>query len=157
MRTGRRVAFDIGKARIGVAVSDPHGILATPRDYVERSAELTETVGALAAICSLENCLEIYIGLPNNLKNQATESTEDALLIAEALQGTTDIGVRLIDERFTTKIASAAMSSVGKSTRVQRGSIDSASAAVILESALQHERKSGESPGIKIEEYLSGK
>jgi putative Holliday junction resolvase len=156
MRTGRRVAFDIGKVRIGVAVSDPHGILATPREFIARSSEAAKTISELLLVCESESCIEVYVGLPTNLKNLATPSTEDAVEIALALQSTTTIPVRLIDERLTTKLASAAMSSFGKNTKSQRGIIDSASAAVILETALQDERSNGSEPGIAVEEYSNG-
>lgn len=157
MRTGRRVAFDIGKARIGVAVSDIHGILASPRDFVSRSIEQAASIDLLLEILMNETPIEIYIGLPINLRNEATESTKDALTMALALQSKTQTSVRLIDERMSTRLASAAMSSSGKSTRQQRGSIDSASAAVILETALQFEKSTGQVPGELVSEYTHEK
>lgn len=154
MRSGRRVAFDIGKARIGVAVSDFHGILASPRDFISRDQDLDVTAIALNEFAENEEALEIYIGLPLNLNNQMTESTTDALQVARALVQRTQVPVLLIDERLTTRQASAEMSANGKSTRQQRGSIDSVSAALILESALQNERSFDVIPGTKVEDFL---
>lgn len=154
MRSGRRVAFDIGKARIGVAVSDFHGILASPRDFISRDQDLDVTAIALNKFAENEEALEIYIGLPLNLNNQMTESTTDALQVARALVQRTQVPVLLIDERLTTRQASAEMSANGKSTRQQRGSIDSVSAALILESALQNERSFDVIPGTKVEDFL---
>lgn len=154
MRSGRRVAFDIGKARIGVAVSDFHGILASPRDFISRDQDLEVTAIALNKFAENEEALEIYIGLPLNLNNQMTESTTDALQVARALVQRTQVPVLLIDERLTTRQASAEMSANGKSTRQQRGSIDSVSAALILESALQNERSFDVIPGTKVEDFL---
>lgn len=156
MRIGRRVAFDVGKARIGVAVSDPHGILASPRDFVERQSELSETVASMMYEVRDDEPIEIYVGLPTNLRNEATASTEDSLAVARALQEVCKQSVRLIDERMTTRIASGAMSGIGKSTKQQRGSIDSASAAVILESALQFEKANDTAPGVPIGDYEIG-
>jgi putative Holliday junction resolvase len=156
MRTGRRVAFDIGKTRIGVAVSDPQGILASPRDYVLRDPELKATVALMLEAIKDEDVLECYIGLPTNLQNERTPSTEDALAVAWAFQAECDQEVRLIDERMTTRLASSAMSGIGKSTKQQRGSIDSASAAVILESALQYEKVNGALPGVALGDYEDG-
>lgn len=156
MRTGRRVAFDIGKARIGIAVSDPHGILASPRDYVVREADLPATIALMFEAVKDDEPLEFYVGLPTNLRNEVTLSTEDALAVARSLQEVCKQQIRLIDERMTTRIASGAMSGIGKSTKQQRGSIDSASAAVILETALQFERQNGAQPGIWIGDYESG-
>lgn len=153
MRIGRRVAFDIGKARIGVAVSDPHGILASPRDFITRLEDSSATVSSMLEVIGAEDAIEIYVGLPTNLQNQSTLSTADAVNLATALQSQTEVPVVLIDERMSTKLASGAMTSVGKSTRDQRRSIDSASAAVILETALQSEKVSGMSPGIKVGDY----
>ena len=156
MRTGRRVAFDIGKARIGIAVSDPHGILASPREFVPRQPDLEATITLMLAAVREDEPLEYYIGLPTNLRNQATLSTDDAVAVAGALQQACVQQVRLIDERMTTRIASSAMSGMGKSTKQQRGSIDSASAAVILETALQFERQNDCAAGILIGDYESG-
>ncbi|MFM6977493.1 MAG: Holliday junction resolvase RuvX [Micrococcales bacterium] len=157
MRIGRRVAFDIGKARIGVAVSDAHGILASPRDFIPRNPDISETISAITNLIASEEPLEVYIGLPVNLKNQPTESTTDAIELARKLQGVISQTVRLIDERMTTRIASSAMASAGKSSRQQRGSIDSAAAAVILETALGFEKSTGQEPGITIGDYEIGK
>lgn len=156
MRTGRRIAFDVGKARIGVAVSDPHGILASPRNFVSRAETLPETLSSLLSVIADEDPIEVYVGLPVNLRNQHTESTEDALLVAGGLTEKIGIDVRLIDERLTTKLAAGAMSSAGKSTRAQRESVDSASAAVILETAMNFEKANGKAPGINIKEYANG-
>lgn len=156
MRTGRRVAFDIGKARIGVAVSDQHGILASPRAYVSRDPDLMKTITLMLDAIRDEVALEVYVGLPTNLRNEKTLSTDDALLVARALQAECELEIRLIDERLTTRLASSAMSGNGKSTKQQRGSIDSASAAVILESALQYEKANGTLPGIALGDYEDG-
>lgn len=156
MRIGRRVAFDVGMARIGVAVSDPHGILASPRQFVLRLPDLSETIISMMDSVREDEPIEYYVGLPTNLRNEATASTEDSLAVAQALQIVCTQAVRLVDERLTTRIASGVMSGTGKSTRQQRGSIDSASAAVILETAMQFERSNGIAPGILIGDYESG-
>lgn len=156
MRTGRRVAFDIGKARIGVAVSDLHGILASPREYLIRKEQTPETISSMLKVIHEEDPIEVYVGLPVNLKNEITESTQDALRVASALSESIGVDVRLIDERLTTRLASGAMSSAGKSTRAQRGSVDSASAAIILETAMNFERNNGRAPGLTVKEYSRG-
>ena len=97
MRTGRRVAFDIGKSRIGVAVSDPHGILASPRDFVSRAADDEKTFSDLVDIISEAGAIAVFVGLPANLKNQNTESTRDAITIARQLAKLAEIPVRMVD------------------------------------------------------------
>jgi putative Holliday junction resolvase len=155
VRSGKRVAFDVGKARIGVAVSDFHGILSSPRDFVKRSEQLDETINSLLALLEVETPIEVYIGLPVNLRNEHTESTADSIRVAQALSRVSDIPIRLIDERMSTRLASGALSNAGKSMKQQRGSIDSASAAVILESALQIERGGAVDIGTPVEEFLN--
>jgi putative Holliday junction resolvase len=153
MRSGRRVAFDVGKARIGVAVSDFHAILASPREHIIRRDSIEETIRDMLALISAEDAIEIYVGLPVNLKNEATASTEDAVQVAKQLALSTDIPVRLVDERLTSKVASNALHASGKDTRSQRSFIDSAAAAVILESALNAEKAFGAEPGLAVEDY----
>ena len=153
MRTGRRVAFDIGKARIGVAVSDFHAILASPRDHILRRESDADTITELISVVQAEDPIEVYVGLPVNLKNESTASTEDAVSIAKQLSQVIAIPIRLVDERLSSKVASSSLQASGKDSRSQRSYIDSAAAAVILESALSAEKSSGNQPGIAIEEY----
>lgn len=156
MRSGRRIAFDVGMARIGVAVSDPQGILASPREFIKRDQNQSTTLELMLKVVAQEEPIEIYVGLPLNLQNKQTLSTQDAVGIASGLQQKCDVPVRLVDERMTTRIASSAMSGLGKTTREQRGTIDSAAAAVILEHALQFERANGQIPGTSLGAFDSG-
>ncbi len=153
MRTGKRVAFDIGKSRIGVAISDYHGILASPREYIARLESDSDTTSAMVEIANSEEAIEIYVGLPMNLKNAATESTSDAIRIASLLAKKTPIPVQMMDERLTTKVAATALQQAGKDSRKQRGFIDSAAAAVILEAAMNFEKVNGIQPGSPIEDF----
>jgi putative Holliday junction resolvase len=155
MRTGRRVAFDIGKARIGVAVSDFHAILASPRDHILRRESDSDTITELISVVQAEDPIEVYVGLPVNLKNESTASTEDAVSIAKQLSQVIAIPIRLIDERLSSKVASSSLQASGKDTRSQRSYIDSAAAAVILEAALSAEKNSGNQPGLAVEGYQS--
>jgi putative Holliday junction resolvase len=104
-------------------------------------------------VLKLENVVEVYVGLPLNLDSRTTQSTDDAVEFARALHANRAIDVRLIDERFSTKIASQSLRSKGLDSRDQRAVIDSAAAAVILEAALAHEKTTATAPGIKISEY----
>lgn len=152
MREGCRIAIDVGKARIGVAVSDKHGILASPHLALKRSADSAVNFSEISAIIDEFGCIEGYVGLPLNLKGEDTESTRDAVDFGIGLQNVLNIPLMFIDERMTTKIASIALNSSGKNSRQQRGVIDSAAAAVILESALELERR-GMTVGRAVNEY----
>jgi putative Holliday junction resolvase len=146
MRVGRRAAIDVGKARVGVAVSDPHGILASPVATVART-ELDDTVRAVIEALVEYEPIEAYVGLPVNLSGASTESTKDAIAFALALEASAQFEVRLIDERMTTNTANAALRASGRNAKNSRSVVDQAAAIVILEHALTTERNLGKQPG----------
>ncbi len=143
MQRGRRLAFDVGSARIGVAVCDPDGILATPLSYISRDDD--DIANALALVAEYE-AVAIYVGLPLNLEGKFTRSTFEALEFAYQLEDETTVRVRMLDERFSTKIAQSKMHEAGRNVKNSRKDIDSASAVEILERALEI-LKSGKEAG----------
>ena len=158
MRPGRRLAIDVGKARIGVAICDTNGILASGLATVARQPDLADSVRLIVATVerndiNMNDVLEIYVGLPTNLKGQDTESTRDALSVARALSLVASAEVRLIDERLTTVSAAAALRSSGVSSRKGRGFIDQIAATLILEQALAVEKASGHAPGADLSDF----
>ena len=152
MQIGRRIAFDIGKARIGVAASDFHAILASPQQHIKRVTDEQAVVEMVKAIAEFEP-IAVYVGLPVNLRNEVTESTRDSIRLAKLLSAFTPVPVYLIDERLTTSVASKAMTNAGKNQKEQRSSIDSAAATVILEQAIQAERMHGEVQASLAKDY----
>ena len=154
LRTGRRLAVDVGQARIGLAISDFHAILASPLLTVSRAESLEESVAlVLAAGSESGDLLEIYVGIPINLKGESTASTKDAFEFAQLLQGETNVPVLLIDERLTTSIANQQLKEIGKSQRDARSTIDQMAAVAILEYAFQVETNTGNQPGVSLEEW----
>ena len=158
MRQGRRLAIDVGKARVGVAVCDFHGILASGLATVPRQSELAAT--ALLIVKTVEHndleigdILEIYVGLPTNLKGAVTESTRDALLVAKALSELVSAPVLMVDERLTTASATAALRSSGINSKKGRNVIDQVAATLILEHALSVERASQKTPGQPLADF----
>jgi len=138
-RLGRRLAFDYGDSRIGVAVCDPDGILATPLEFLAtRDPSLKITI---LALCEEYEPTKIYVGLPLNLSGQRSESTTKAIAFSELLAKLETCPVELIDERLTTTSASASLSQAGVSAKDQRAKIDSQSAVIILESGLAQDRE----------------
>ena len=133
MQRGRRIAFDVGTARIGVAVCDPDGILATPLEKIERNE--SDIKSALSYINEYD-AVAIYVGLPLNLEGKWTRSTFDALYFAQELEEETNVRVRMIDERLSTRAAQANLHAAGKTVKSSKGIIDSAAAIEILERAL---------------------
>ena len=150
MRQGKRLALDIGKVRIGVAVCDWECILSSPLEAIKRVPDLSRTVSEIKALVEQLQVLEVYVGEPVSLGGQATQSTEDARIVAAELANAISAPVRMVDERFTTVSAAAKLRSAGLSSRQAKSHIDSASAVEILELALRLERSSGAEPGIRI-------
>jgi putative Holliday junction resolvase len=146
VRIGRRLAFDVGQARTGVAVSSHDGIFASPVGNIE-------SVQGASALCAEYDPIELYVGLPLSLSGNHTASTENALAFATELAEITGRSVRLIDERLTTTSAQMFMRAAGKNAKQAKSGIDAAAATLILEQALASE-KAGNLPGKSLEEYL---
>ncbi len=137
---GRRLGVDVGTVRIGVAVSDPDGILATPVETVHRDRRGAHFRRLAALVNDLE-VVEVVVGLPRTLADRAGSSAEDAIELAEALaERIGPIPVRLTDERLTTVSAARSLREAGVRTRAQRGKIDQAAAVAILQGWLDQRR-----------------
>jgi putative Holliday junction resolvase len=155
VRRGVRVALDIGDARIGVARSDPHGILATPVETVRRGPGDLDRIASLVADL---DAFEIVIGLPRSLSGgegpAAARIREVAAQVAAKVaervtdkDGNSGMAVRLVDERFTTVTAERMLRERGKKGSKRRAVVDQAAAVVILQHALDFERETGNPPG----------
>lgn len=144
MRSGKRLAIDVGSVRIGVASCDPDGVLATPLATVRRGrGDLDE----IATLCAGQSAMEIVVGLPTSLSGKAGNAAAQARAFAAELAGRVPVPVRLVDERFTTTIAHSRLAAGGRDARQRRGSVDKAAAALLLQSALDAERQTGDPAG----------
>ncbi len=152
MRSGRRLAIDVGKVRIGVAASDQHSILASGIETVPRESVLQDSVIRILEIIQEVEPIEIYIGLPISMNGHFTESTRDAIHFAETLARTCQTSIRFIDERMTTVSATNALKLSGRSSKTGRKVIDQIAATVILEQAIEIEKLTGHVPGLAIGE-----
>ena len=151
---GRKLAIDIGRARLGIAISDLSGILSSPLDSVRRLADDSDTIQEILKIVADNEVQEIYVGDPVSLSGEITPSTDDARNFSSLLQSNTEIPVRLIDERLTTVTAARNLRESGKNAKTSKLVIDSASAVVILEAVLHAERVSGEAAGRSVGDLL---
>lgn len=149
MRQGTRVGVDVGKVRIGVSKSDPHGVFALPVETVPRSRDGADRarIREIAEGCE---AIEIIVGLPLSLSGSHTASTDDAADFARLLADAVSVPVRLVDERLSTVSAQSALRASGRNTKNSRSVIDQAAATVILEQALEVERVSGKLPGTLV-------
>jgi putative Holliday junction resolvase len=145
VRSGVRLGVDPGTVRIGVARSDPGGVLATPLTVVRRGKG---DLDALASLAATEEAMEILVGLPRSLSGREGPAAVSARKFAADLAArVAPLPVRLIDERFTTSTAHEALRAGGHDSRSRRQTVDSAAAAVLLEAALEAERRTGAAPG----------
>ena len=137
---GRRLGVDVGTVRIGIAVSDPDGILATPVETVRRERG-TAHLRRLATLVDELQVVEVVVGLPRTLADRAGSSAEDAVGVADELAGRIrPVPVRLADERLTTVSAARSLREAGVRSRDQRGKIDQAAAVAILQGWLDQRR-----------------
>jgi putative holliday junction resolvase len=145
MRQGVRLGVDVGSVRVGVAHSDPDGVLASPLTVVRSGpGELNE----LAALVTRADAIEVIVGLPISLSGREGVAAAAARSFAAELAGRlAPIPVRLVDERFTTTQAHEALRRGGKDSRARRDTVDAAAAAVLLQAALDTERATGRPPG----------
>lgn len=149
MRNGARLGIDVGRARIGVARSDPSAILAVPVETVARSADGDGDIRRILALAEEFDAIELVVGNPLSMSGAATASTADAVAFAERLAAA-GAHVRLVDERLSTVSAQQALRATGKSSKKQRPIIDQAAAVIILQHAIDSERASGNAPGHTI-------
>jgi putative holliday junction resolvase len=150
MRKGRRLAIDVGTARIGLAVCDPDGILAFPLEAVRRREQPLESITEILAAVAEYSLLEVIVGDPVSLSGNQTASTTDARNFATLFSIASGMPVRLVDERLSTVSASANLRQSGRSSRDAKSLVDSASAVVILEAALRQESLTGEPSGFLV-------
>ena len=137
---GRRLGVDVGTVRIGVAVSDPDGILATPVETVRRDRNGAH-VRRLAALVTENEVVEVVVGLPRTLADRAGSSAQDAIGVAEALAARiSPVPVRFADERLTTVGAARSLREAGIRAKDQKGKIDQAAAVAILQGWLDGRR-----------------
>ena len=145
MRRGVRLGVDVGDVRIGVARSDPSGLIATPVETVRRGKG---DLARLRELTAEDEAVEVVVGLPRSLSGgegpSAAKVREFAARIAEAVA---PVPVRLCDERLSTVTAEAVLRGQGKKGQKRRAVVDQAAAVVILQNALDTERGTGAAPG----------
>jgi len=138
-RIGRRIAFDYGDVRIGVAVCDPDGILATPLTTLQsKDPSLKKQIAEL--IDEYEPA-KIYVGQPKLLSGEDGSAVAKVLVFTEMLTSNFDIPVILVDERLSTVSAAKKLRESGINAKDARSLIDAAAAVAILEQGLANERK----------------
>ena len=147
-----KFGVDVGMARVGVALCDPDGVLATPLKTLKRDLKKNSDVRVLLKLVAEHEAVQVFVGLPRSLRGHETGSTqmarEYAALLAEGLQDPAPgICVRLIDERLTTVSAHRALHESGLDGRKHREVVDQVAAADILQQALDMQKSLGRDVG----------
>lgn len=143
-----RIAVDAGSVRIGVAASDPAGVLATPVTVLRRDRRHRRDLDELATLVAERDAVEVLVGLPRSLSGQDGPAAVIAReYAAELAARVAPVEVRLVDERLTTVEASRGLREAGVRSKAARSVVDAAAAVVILQHALDSERATGDRPG----------
>jgi len=137
---GRRLGVDVGSVRVGVALSDPRGVLATPLLTLARSADGTD-LRAIQALVAEHDVVEVVVGLPRTLAGHEGSAAQDARGFATALAKALTVPVALSDERFSTVVATRQLRASGRPGRRLRAVVDQAAAVAILQGWLDTRRE----------------
>jgi putative Holliday junction resolvase len=142
----RALGIDLGSRRIGVAVSDPAGTLASPYDTVERSGDVVRDHRRLLELAAEAEVERIVVGLPLSLDGTPGPAARNVLDEVETLRAATDLPVETYDERFSTVTADRLLREGGRKGKARRSVVDRTAAAVLLQAWLDrraHQRDPG--------------
>ncbi len=139
MQRGRRIAFDYGDVRIGVAVSDPDSILSSPLTTLKATDK--NLIEQISAIFLEIEPVAIYVGRPALLSGNDGIAVEKAAGFASVLSTVTEVPVEMIDERMSTVSAARNLREAGRNAKDSKNEIDMAAAVAILEFAIEIEKR----------------
>lgn len=135
---GVRIGVDVGTVRVGVAASDPDGVLASPVVTLTRDPRTGRDLDELAEIIRNRSAVEVVIGLPRHLSGREGASVQMARQYADELADRiAPVPIRLVDERLTTVSAGRSLRASGVRGKASRAVIDQAAAVALLQSALE--------------------
>lgn len=139
MQRGRRIAFDYGDVRIGVATSDADSIICSPLTTLKSSDK--SLLKSINEIFLEIQPVQVFVGRPALLSGKDGAATDKAVAFADLLQGITDAEVIMVDERLSTVSAARQLRDSGKNAKDSKDSIDMAAAVGILEFAIDIEKR----------------
>lgn len=128
----RYLGVDYGTKRVGLALSDPLGLTAQPLDVVPRS----EVVDRVRELVATESVGVLVVGLPTGLSGDEGASAEQARELGAELAEATGVAVEYVDERFTSRMAEAALLESGMKRRDRKENVDKVAAAIFLQDYL---------------------
>ena len=139
MQRGRRIAFDYGDVRIGVAVSDPDSILSSPLTTLKTTDKTL--VKQISEILADIEPVTIYVGRPALLSGNDGAATEKANTFVALLRTISEVPIEMIDERMSTISAACNLRDAGRNAKDSKNSIDMAAAVAILDFAIEIEKR----------------
>jgi len=139
MQRGRRIAFDYGDVRIGVATSDADSIVCSPLTTLKATDK--SLLKSISEILAELDPVQIFVGKPALLSGKEGAATDKALQFADLLRGITGVEIVMVDERLSTVTAARNLRDSGKTAKESKASIDMAAAVGILEFAIDLEKR----------------
>ena len=133
------MAIDYGERRIGLAISDPTGTIASPAGAIVRRAGKRPPVAEILRRAEALEARGFVVGLPLDGNGDETPRSREVRVIAETIAQRTGKSVELVDERYTTAAALRAVRELGGSTRGRKGDVDALAAAVLLQRVLDRQ------------------
>lgn len=132
----RFLAVDYGRKRIGLAISDPLGMIASPAGFITRREGKRAPITKILSRATEMEARGFLLGLPLDGEGNETDWTAEVRALGAEIAKRTGMPVRFYDERFTTAAALRTVRELGESTRGRKGDVDSLSAAILLQHAL---------------------
>lgn len=136
----RTLALDYGERRIGVAVSDPTGLLAQPLETIATQSGDAKALERIAELAKTLEVGQIVIGLPLHMSGRSGAEAERVRAFGGRVRARTGLPVDYLDERWTSLEAERALDESGMSKRQQRGRVDPIAAALLLRTWLERRR-----------------
>ena len=131
----RTIALDIGDRRIGVAMCDPDGILASPFTTIERQPD-DSSLDEILQIAQSNDVAEIVVGIPYSMSGRVGPQTRVTMDYVEALEKHTDLPIRRVDERLSSVQAERMLRESGVQPSKNKGRVDAVAAAILLQAYL---------------------
>ena len=136
-KLARWLAIDLGDRRVGLAISDPEGMIASPAGFVERRPGKRPPLTALLERAAALEARGFVVGLPLDQQGEDSPRALEARRLAEELSKRTGLPARMVDERFTTAAALQAIKAMEGSTRGRKGDVDALAATMLLQHAMR--------------------
>ena len=136
----RTLALDYGERRIGVAISDPTGVIAQPWETIAATAGGRDALERIAELVRANEVGQIVVGLPLHMNGSSGPEAERARAFGERVRARAGVAVDYLDERWTSLEAERALDEAGVKRRDQRGRVDPIAAALLLRTWLERRR-----------------